>query len=97
MDAVRYRVRIINPQNKRDYMDLTWHKMSEKFESVTQLKLKLIDSFSEYVPATHEFQVGYLEGWGSQKRWIVRSEDLEKMYDTFYDLEMRLNFGARAN
>ena len=53
--------------------------------NVTQLKLKLIDSFSEYVPATHEFQVGYLEGWGSQKRWIVRSEDLEKMYDTFYN------------
>ena len=67
-------------------MDLTWHKVTEKFDSVIQLKLKLIDSFSEYIPsAPAEFQVGYLEGRGSQKRWMVRSEDLEKMYDSFYE------------
>ncbi len=79
-----YRVRIINPKNKRDYMDLTWHKMSERFDSAVQLKQRLIESFSEYVPSTLEFQVGYLEGRGSQKRWIVRSEDLETMYDSNY-------------
>ena len=67
-------------------MDLTWHKMTERFDSVTQLKLKLIDAFSEYIPSTPaEFQVGYLEGRGSQKRWIVRSADLEQMYDSVYE------------
>ena len=38
--TVHYRVRIINLQNKREYMDLTWHKVTEKSDSVTQLKLK---------------------------------------------------------
>ena len=28
-------------------------------------------------------QVGYLEGWGSQKRWIVQQEDLKMMYESF--------------
>ena len=49
-----------------------------------------------YIPATPKFQVVYMEGQGSQKRWIVRSEDLEKMYYIFMT-EMRLNFGASAN
>lgn len=67
-------------------MDLTWHKMMERFDSVTQLKLNLIDAFSKYIPSTPaEFQVGYLEGRGSQKRWIVRSADLEQMYDSVYE------------
>ena len=64
-------------------MDLMWHKMSEKFDSVNGLKLKLIDSFPEYVPSSPTFQIGYLEGRGSQKRWIVRIEDLKKMYESF--------------
>ena len=38
-------VRIINPKNKRDFMELMWHNISEKFDSV---KLKLIDSLLEY-------------------------------------------------
>lgn len=66
-------------------MDLTWHNMSERFASPTQLKLSLIEHFSEYVPSTPEFHVGHLEGRGSQKRWIVRSEDLKNMYDAFYE------------
>ena len=63
-------------------MDLTWHNMSEKFDSVNGLKLKLIDSFSEYIPSTPTFQIGYFEGRGSQKRWIVQLEDLKKMYQS---------------
>ena len=83
--GLKYRVRIINPQSKRDYMDLTWHNLNEKFDFVLQLRQKLIESFPEYVPATLSFHTGYLVGRGSQKRWIVRSEDLQKMYECFYD------------
>ena len=66
-------------------MDLTWHNMSERFDSPTRLKLTLMEQFSEYLPSTPEFQVGYLEGRGSQKRWIVRSEDLGSMYESFHE------------
>ena len=65
-------------------MDLTWHNMNEKFDSVLRLRQKLIESFPEYVPATLDFQTGYLIGRGSQKRWIVGSEDLQKMYECFF-------------
>ena len=57
--------------------------MSEKFDSVNGLKLKLIDSFPEYVPSSPTFQVGYLEGRAHHKRWIVRQEDLKLMYESF--------------
>ncbi len=64
-------------------MDLTWHNVSEKFKSVTSLKIKLIDSFPDYVASTPTFQVGYLEGRGLQKRWIVCLADLTKLYESF--------------
>lgn len=83
----KYRVRVINPQSKRDYMDLTWHDMTEMFDSVVKLKENLIESFPEYVPSTLDFQVGYLEGRNSQKWWIVRSADLEKMYEAYEEGE----------
>ena len=83
----KYRVRVINPQSKRDYVDLTWHDMTEMFDSVVKLKENLIESFPEYVPSTLDFQVGYLEGRNSQKRWIVRSADLEKMYEAYEEGE----------
>ena len=38
---------MINPQNKRDYMDLTWHNMTDRFDSVVKLKESLIESFPE--------------------------------------------------
>ena len=57
--------------------------MSDKFDSVNGLKLNLMDSFPEYVPSSPTFQVGYLEGRGSQKCWIVQQEDLKMMYESF--------------
>lgn len=62
-------------------MDLDCHIMSGKFESITDLKMKLIDCWPEYIGPTTNFQLGYLEGHGNQKRWIVRLEDLKNMYD----------------
>lgn len=68
-------------------MDLDWHNMSEKFECISDLKMKLIDSFPEYIGPTPNFHVGYIEGRGNQKRWIVRIEDLNAMYDVFCEGE----------
>ena len=64
-------------------MELTWRNMSEKFESVKDMKLKLIDSFPDYVPSTPTFQVGCFEDRGNQKRWVVQLEDLKQMYQSF--------------
>ena len=51
-----------------------------KFESILALKLKLMESFPDNVPPATDFQVGYLEGKQSSKRWLVCPEDLESMY-----------------
>lgn len=55
--------------------------MSNRFESVAELKLKLIDDFQEYVPSTPQFQVGYMEG-SSKQHWIISREDLDTMYES---------------
>lgn len=68
-------------------MDLTWHDMTETFSSIIKLKESLIESFPEYVPSSLDFQIGYLEGRSSQKRWIVRAADLQKMYEAYDDGE----------
>lgn len=85
--AYNYRVRIINPKNKRDYMELTWHNMSDKFKTVNEIKLKMIDSFPNHVPSIPTFQVGYFERKGNQKRWLVQTDDIKVMYRSFREGE----------
>ena len=48
----KYRVNCINPKKKSDFVFLTWHQVSSRFESASELKLKLMDDFHDYVP-TH--------------------------------------------
>lgn len=72
-------------------MDLTWHKMSERFESVESLRSKISAAFKEYVSNASSFQVGFLCGKGCQKRWIVSEDDLGLMYKEVGDeKEIRL-------
>lgn len=40
-----------------------------------------MDEFSEYVPATTEFQVGYFSGRQSTKYWLMCQADLDQMND----------------
>ena len=50
------------------------------FESVTALRVKLIESFRENVPNTIDFNVGYFEGSQQAKVWLVVPDDLKTMY-----------------
>ena len=75
----KYMVKIINPKKKTDFVLVTWHHVSAKFESLSELKLKLMDDFSEFVPSTPQFQVGCMEG-NSKQHLIISREDLEAMY-----------------
>ena len=64
-------------------MELTWHDETRRFESVEALKSSIVENFTEYVPATADFQIGYLEGRACQKRWIAQIKDLKKMYEGY--------------
>ena len=73
-------VRIINPQRKSDYKVRIWHNIHEKFTSPEAIKEKLRDTFTENVPDSLEFEIGYFEKPGNSKRWIETVDDVEAMY-----------------
>ena len=67
------------PKIKKDFRVISWHGVKEKFDSLLQLKLKLMGSLGEHLPPVSEidvFEVGYLEG----RRQTKRDTDLVEMY-----------------
>jgi len=70
---------MFNPKRKSDYTIRTWYDTSEKFNTITNLKLKLIDAFADELSET--FQLGYLEPPSQAKRWL--KEQLDSMYSKF--------------
>ena len=57
----------------------------DQFESLTSLKMKLIDAFGELVPSTIDFQTRYFWGKQSTKFWIMCQDDLNAMYKCLHD------------
>jgi len=48
--------------------------------SPSEMRAKLRQSFSEQVPDTSDYQVGYFEKRHNRKHWIEDSDDLDCMY-----------------
>ena len=78
-----YKVKIINPNRKSDVAVFYLNDFSATFESVTSLRVKLIETFKERVPNTLDFNVGYYEGSQQAKIWLVTAEDLKTFYQKF--------------
>ena len=76
-----YKVKIINPNKKSVSIVRYLHNVTSKFESVSGLRVRLMDEFEEHVPSTATFDVGYFEGKQQSKIWLVTSEDLKKLYE----------------
>ena len=53
-------MKIISPLKKSDYIVRELHHFHGKFDSVTSLRLKLMDEFGELVPATTDFHADRL-------------------------------------
>lgn len=53
------------------------HCFYGRFESLTLMKVKIIEEFKELIPEKLDFPVGYFIGKQSTKYWI---EDLNAMY-----------------
>lgn len=85
----KYKVKFINSKKKSDFVLLTWHQVTSRFNTISELKMKLIDDFPDFVSSTPNFQVGFIEGRSSQQ-WIVAREDLNTMYDSAKDDEITL-------
>jgi len=85
-----YKVKIINPVKKSDAVVRQLHRFKSKFDSLTALRVKLIDEFAETVPDTVNFNVGYFDGRQQAKLWLVTNEDLASMYSKYRTGEITL-------
>ena len=77
-----YRVKILNPQYRKDSVVREMRRYHGKFSSVVELKVKILEEFEELVPTNITFAVGYFDGRQSTKRWICSPGDLNAMYDS---------------
>ena len=77
-----YKVKIINPAKKSDVIVRHLNNFTGKFDTVMALRLQLIEAFSDQVPNTVDFSVGYYEGSQQSKVWLVTADDLKKMYES---------------
>ena len=72
-------------------------KINSKFDSLTALRVKLIDEFEETVPDTVNFNVGYFDGRQQAKLWLVTNKDLESMYSKYRTGEITLWCDGRSD
>lgn len=75
-----YRVKILNPHLKRDTIVRDVRKLQRRFESIIDMKVRLMDEFGEQIPPSTNFSVGYFAGRPLVKYWIYTTDDLRMMY-----------------
>lgn len=73
-----YKVKVINPSRKSDVVLSHLNGHTEKFGSVSALKMKLIEEFGDQVPGQLNFSVGYFDGSQQAKTWLVTKEKKNK-------------------
>ena len=54
------------------------HHFNHKFESITEIKTKLVEQFKEQVSESDNTNIGYFDG--SSKLCLVNSDDLKSLY-----------------
>ena len=64
-----YMIKLINPKRKSDFTIRNWYDVGEKFDTISDLKCKLMATFSDELSAK-TFQLGYLEPPSQAKRWL---------------------------
>jgi len=75
-----YKVTILNsPKRGKKPITRQLHHFDGKFQSVTDVKVHLMEELGDEVPSSIHFDVGYYEKC-SNKCWLVTAEDLDGMY-----------------
>ena len=73
-----YRIKIINPIRKEYIIVRELRRFPGRFNSITELKVRLIEKLEESVPRTTKFAVGYFVQL--TKHWICNEEDLNALH-----------------
>ena len=79
----KYKVTILNSvKHNKKAVTRYLHHFSDKFRSVTDLRVRLLEELSDDLPGMIDFDVGYYES-RSSKLLVVTSDDLKQMYEHF--------------
>ena len=78
-----YKVKIINPDRKSDFIIRHLNHCTTKLPSVAALRVQLIGEFKDQVPSTDNFNVGYFDGNQQSKVLLVTENDIDIMYKRF--------------
>ena len=79
-----YRVKIINPSQKKESVTRELRRYNGRFASVTEMKVRIVEEFDDYVPQTRRFSVGYFDpNLAATKRWICCDDDIAALYDSY--------------
>ena len=70
LSGTYHKVKIINPQKKSEVICRHFHGFSDKFNSVTAIRMKLIDELGDQVLEKLDFNVGYYEGKKTVKNLV---------------------------
>ena len=90
-------MKIVNPAKKTDFIFRELHHFNSRFESVTAIRMKLIDEFQQQVPNSISFSVGYFEKRQQAKLWLVTNDDLKSMYCKYPEGELVLWCDGRTD
>ena len=78
-------MKIYNPARRSKFVVRHLHNVSHKFESVSALRSALYHEFEEVIPEEGEYNIGYFEGKQQAKKWLVCKQDLEAMYQHYFE------------
>ena len=83
----KYKVTILNSvKHNKKAVTRYLHHFNDRFHSVTDLRVRLLEELGDDLSGTINFDVGYYET-RSSKCLVVTSEDLKQMYDKFRSQE----------
>lgn len=87
----------MNPILKRESIIRDMRQFQGRFNSVIDMKVRLIEEFGEQLPQTTTFSIGYFAGRQSAKYWICTDEDLSAMYTNCHNDEIMLWCDGRSD
>ena len=64
---------------KSEFVIREIHRFDQRYTTIQELKEKIMEEFSDQLPETMDYQVGYFHGKQSAKR---SQEDLNLMYES---------------
>jgi len=76
-----YKVRIINPNKKSDFVLRQLHQHHSKFSTVTAIRISMMNEFDDQVPDSVKFNVGYIDERHQMSQF--NREDLSLMYSKY--------------